>query len=87
MENYYLIAIPLAFLYLLVMAYFVRKMNKRNSSKWADFANQLGLNYRPGKYSVKVDFVDFSSTLPYMDGNYRGRPVRLGFVIDPKAKG
>lgn len=87
MENYYLIAIPLAFLYLLVMAYFVRKMNKRNSAKWEDFANQLGLNYRPGKYSVKVDFVDFSSTLPYMDGNYRGRPIRLGFVIDQKAKG
>lgn len=87
MENFYLIAIPFAFLYLFAMAYLVRKWNKRNSSKWEAFANQLGLTYRPGKYSLKVDFVDFSSTLPYMDGNYRGRPVRLGFVIDAKAKG
>ncbi|MBI5929468.1 MAG: hypothetical protein HY862_09175 [Chloroflexi bacterium] len=86
MENYYLIAIPLAILYLLVMSFFVRKWNKRNSSKWEDFANQIGLNYRPGKYSVKVDFVDFSSTLPYMEGTYRGRPVRLGFVIEKKGR-
>jgi hypothetical protein len=87
MDNFYLIAIPLAILYLLVMAFFVRKWNKRNSAKWEDFAQQIGLSYQPERYAVSVDFIDFSSTLPYMEGNYRGRPVKLGFVIDQKAKG